>query len=67
MAHAWNACWVHALRGSNPLSSANGKAPDLDDRSGAFAVPPSVIVRMRSPPKGAGRSRMIDRYGPLAL
>lgn len=23
MAHAWNACWVNALRGSNPLSSAN--------------------------------------------
>ncbi len=22
MAHAWKACWVHALRGSNPLSSA---------------------------------------------
>ena len=22
MAHAWNACWVHALGGSNPPSSA---------------------------------------------
>ena len=22
MAHAWKACWVRALRGSNPLSSA---------------------------------------------
>ena len=22
MAHAWKACWVKALRGSNPLSSA---------------------------------------------
>ena len=21
-AHAWNACWVHALAGSNPVSSA---------------------------------------------
>ena len=27
MAHAWNACWVNALRGSNPLSSANDNVP----------------------------------------
>lgn len=25
MAHAWNACWVHALGGSNPPSSATNK------------------------------------------
>ena len=25
MAHAWNACWVNALGGSNPPSSADGK------------------------------------------
>ena len=28
MAHAWNACWVNALRGSNPLSSAVGSPRD---------------------------------------
>ncbi len=27
MAHAWNACWVNALGGSNPPSSAVGPAP----------------------------------------
>src|SRR3954454_24999105 len=26
MAHAWKACWVHALAGSNPASSAAGPA-----------------------------------------
>ena len=30
MAHAWKACWVHALAGSNPASSASQKTrPDL--------------------------------------
>ena len=34
MAHAWKACWVNALGGSNPSSSAAGPRPT---RSGAFA------------------------------
>src|SRR5690606_15070042 len=29
MAHAWKACWVNALGGSNPPSSAPRQAPDL--------------------------------------
>ena len=28
MAHAWKACWVQALKGSNPLFSANKKDPN---------------------------------------
>lgn len=31
MAHAWNACWVHALGGSNPPSSASRSHRPLDE------------------------------------
>ena len=34
MAHAWNACWVNALRGSNPLSSANDNVPARRENDG---------------------------------
>ena len=32
MAHAWNACWVHALGGSNPPSSALSPASSFRGR-----------------------------------
>ena len=32
MAHAWKACWVHALAGSNPASSAAAHPPPLVSR-----------------------------------
>ncbi len=41
MALAWNAGWVNALRGSNPLSSAEGKAP-CDSFTGGFFVSSEV-------------------------
>ena len=34
MAHAWKACWVQALMGSNPIFSAVKNAPDF--RQGHF-------------------------------
>jgi uncharacterized membrane protein YeaQ/YmgE (transglycosylase-associated protein family) len=43
MAHAWKACWVHALAGSNPASSAavsseNARRPQTRPRAFAWAV-----------------------------
>src|SRR5918994_3897549 len=43
MAHAWKACWVHALAGSNPASSAavsseNARRPQTRPRAFACAV-----------------------------
>ena len=40
MAHAWNACWVNALGGSNPPSSANVMSWDivLNDVPGHFCL-----------------------------
>src|SRR5690606_22130391 len=38
MAHAWKACWVHALGGSNPPSSASLT------RANAGAVPSAVTA-----------------------
>src|SRR5262245_3549713 len=49
MAHAWKACWVHALAGSNPASSATptagpasagASAPVLIDRAWPCASDP---------------------------
>lgn len=44
MAHAWNACWVHALGGSNPPSSAEHEAPG-PVRSRGFVVSGTVVPR----------------------
>ncbi len=52
MAHAWNACWVHALRGSNPLSSAKRNAPE---KSGAFLRLWPGLRRFVQNGHGAGR------------
>ncbi len=37
MAHAWNACWVNALGGSNPPSSAK-KDPESHKIPGLFSL-----------------------------
>lgn len=54
MAHAWNACWVNALGGSNPPFSAVGPGP----RTGAFLrsepMPPSQAPAMRHAGAGSG-------------
>ncbi|SRR5690625_3103916 len=47
MAHAWKACWVHALGGSNPPSSAGRRARDLLGRG------PFVVRRSGCGPSGA--------------
>src|SRR5829696_6825918 len=61
MAHAWKACWVRALGGSNPPSSAGRRARDLQTcRSRAlrgFAAPapnqPAVAVLVAVRPRAA--------------
>src|SRR6185312_1052319 len=47
MAHAWNACWVHALGGSNPPSSADAKAALTWNDVGAAFVCPGYPVGIR--------------------
>lgn len=56
MALAWNAGWVNALRGSNPLSSAR-EVPD-QFWSGTFSLPRSIAKPRycrRMPPSTTGR------------
>ena len=56
MALAWNAGWVNALRGSNPLSSAR-EVPD-QSWSGTFSLPRSIAEQRycrRMPPSTTGR------------
>ena len=60
MAHAWNACWVHALGGSNPPSSATGRPPvssSSHEETGGF------LYGERSLPQEAELLRLI----PLCL
>lgn len=47
MAHAWNACWVNALGGSNPPFSA-GSAPASTDAGAFFFSGPKEISRSGS-------------------
>jgi hypothetical protein len=64
MAHAWKACWVHALAGSNPASSAlvskGNRRPDLTGEGGGFAAIVSVLVSVaicRGPQEPADSAR----------
>src|SRR4051794_29366949 len=54
MAHAWNACWVNALAGSNPASSASADArttAPADVRALSFGLGPD---RARHPATATG-------------
>ena len=45
MAHAWKACWVQALGGSNPPSSAEAKDSFIGDLQGVDSV--SAVLAQR--------------------
>src|SRR5699024_6406391 len=58
MAHAWNACWVNALGGSNPPSSAVGKPPPADSSAGggfSFVGPTMMRPGGDRPPRATER------------
>src|SRR6476661_1511373 len=67
MAHAWNACWVNALGGSNPPFSAFGPGP-LD--RGLFASRSSqpVVPSLQSSAFRAAAGQQLARpaAGPAA-
>ena len=55
MAHAWKACWVQALGGSNPPSSATGPRDLLRFRGFCCLQPRLISSRREScPPRWAG-------------
>ena len=64
MAHAWNACWVHALGGSNPPSSALQKASDLQKYSPVRGLLPCPPPRVGGAVTDGARRR--DRIGICA-
>src|SRR5690554_241469 len=73
MAHAWKACWVNALGGSNPPSSASRRARDLQ-RCGWRALrhdhvraddPVEVLVAVRPSPHDLERDH--PRFGASAI
>ena len=74
MAHAWKACWVQALGGSNPPSSATGPR-NLPRFRGFVACtppdlrPPRVLpARESSAPRAFGSARRLEaRPGPAGL
>ena len=45
MAHAWKACWVQALGGSNPPSSATGPRDLLRFRGFVVFTRKGILVR----------------------
>src|SRR5690606_7350092 len=67
MAHAWKACWVNALGGSNPPSSAPQQALDLRKqvrglfRPGAWshATAPSAPCSRQRPRKDAHAAPLV--------
>src|SRR5512134_156804 len=61
MAHAWNACWVNALGGSNPPFSAVGPGP-LD--RGLFA---SEVLPQPGPGPRSGPVAQPAEPGPGSL
>jgi hypothetical protein len=46
MAHAWKACWVHALAGSNPASSA--AVSSTNARRAGVTRPPGVPLQSQT-------------------
>lgn len=63
MAHAWNACWVHALGGSNPPSSASRSHRPLDETGFLYAHNVYALKRQPRPTPAMGPGRA----GPVLL
>jgi len=70
MAHAWTACWVKALGGSNPPFSAVGTSHDIVETGEEFLSPNTAALNEPCLVEGVGADahgliiREID-YQPL--
>ena len=65
MAHAWKACWVQALRGSNPLSSAisdcSSRVVNVNAEQNRRTPSRRIVVRRRR------RERQILLFGLISI
>ena len=67
MAHAWKACWVQALGGSNPPSSATGPRDLLRFRGFCCLQPRLISGRRESCPPASRPRRVLLLVVPLVF